>query len=683
MWAMRSQGITILAVIASACVVKACQASAQPPSCPPAGASLRVSVDNPTATSAGALLTGTLLTASCAGGATTYSQTVSCAAGRSDCLAAVTGLASGVWKHQISVGAQNQYTKSIIVAADPAGAANTIAWVVFKTVLTVDSTDDVSSTLTPQCPSAPATHACTLRAAMSAGATADPPLLVQFDPGVFPPGTPTSVRLTDAATLPIAGYRMVVDGTDPNGDPTFRGDPFNRVVVLPSGGATIVVSNELASLRGLFVQRPTLADGATPKDVILFDGASAQQNLVVNCKVDGGGGALTSKSAAHDCIEGLNGAGLNWAGANVVQNSEVTACPDKGIKATTLAYLTVHDSWVHHNIGGGIQATLSGNIEADRNVVEYNGYNATSQVFFDANGLAANGADANTPSIPSVLHTHGNIIRLNSARGISVQELSTAVITSDLSCGARNAGTGGQNGIAIFNSTGSPASATVRGTAVVYNPRNGVTIANESTADCGQSGSDAGNNAFTRNATKRSLGGHNFDNSGTQSNLPATGNQWQRCYAHSNRPGTICDGKVSMDVSGVVAVTPPQPHRADAAALPVRITGFFPTKAKAGDLVHVTGSGFNAIDGYAVGGNCFTSIQRQNKCSPRVAGTCVEYEASPEIWTPLLVQSVTPTEIVVQLPRDITCSQAVTVRVRRIDHKGAMVMGTGTFCTNS
>lgn len=611
-----------------------------------------------------------------------YVQTVTCATGVTDCVT-VTGLASGIWKHQITAGAQQQYQKSIVVAADPSGAPNTVSWMVFKTVLTVDRTDDVSTNPTPQCPSAPGTQTCTLREALSAAERAVAPALVQFAPAVFPAGIPTTILLSQSTSLPINGSQMAVDGTDPNGEPRFRGDPYNRIIELPSAGATFVFENQLARVSGLFFQRPTLVDGATPGDVIRFDGTSGltQQNLLVHCKIDGGGESLTTKSTAHDCISGINGAGLDWSGANVVQETEITSCPDKGVKATSLAYIAVRDSWVHHNIGGGLQATLSGNIEADRNLIEYNGYNATAQVFV-ANGIAVNGADAATPLVPSVVQTHGNIIRNNGLRGISVQELSTATITNDLTCGTANSGTSGQNGIAIFNSTAEAASATVRGTTAAYNGRNGATVANQSAGDFGQNSPDGGNNAFAQNATNPSLGGHNLDNSSTQQGLPALNSQWQHCYADPAHPSATCDGDLSLDINGAVTLSPTQPYRADSGSLPIAIQKLSPSKAVGGDLVHISGSGFNAIDSYPQGGNCTTTIEQNNTCSPLV-GNCVQYEASPGVWVDLSVRSVTPTELVVQMPLAFACVGPVAIRVRRLDYTGAVVSGDATFCTNS
>lgn len=650
------------------------------PTCPLGGATLTIAVDNQTGVAQSVTLSGTMLTGSCSGGTSSFSQTVTCAPGLTNCLTTA-GLRSGIWKHQISVGAQKQYKKSVIIAADSNAIANTISWVAFGNVLTVDRTDDVASNPAPQCPSPPGSRTCTLRKAIATAPTLAAPVLVRFDSTVFPASIITTVQLTQLSDLSIAADDMVIDGTDANGNPTFRGDPYRRVVKLPSGSSFIFTNNR-ASLIGLSIQRPALSAGAQPRDIIVFDGTGgqAQQNRVVNCKIDGGAGALTTKLTAQDCIEGYNGAGVDWASANVVQNAEVTRCPDKAVKATLSAYVKVQDSWVHHNIGGGIQATMGGNIEADRNVIENSGYNAKTLVFPEANGLAANGAYAGTPDIGSVLQTDGNIIRNNAMRGISVQELSAATLTNDLTCGAKNSGTGGQNGIAIFNSSASTASALVRGVAAVYNGRNGATVVNQSVADFGRASPDDGNNAFTQNATKSTLGGHNFDNSSSEPNMQASGNQWQHCYADPAHPGATCDGNAGLDISGVDSA-PRQPYRAAATEVPVQIASFFPTKAKSGDLVRIVGAGFNAVDGYPAGGNCTTTIQKSNSCGTPIRGTCVQYQSAPGVWTALQVQSVTPTTLVVKLP--FTCSQPVAVRVQRLDYTGVPVAATATFCTNS
>lgn len=657
--------------------------TAAAPGCPGGGADLLIVVDNQTGGPQSVTLTGTLLSPSCPGGISTFTIVAACTPGGNGCVQSLSGLAPGLWLHRISAGAQSQYKKSIVVAADPNGFPNVISWVAFRTVLTVDRTDD-SADPTLQCPSPPGMHTCTLREAMSAGSTAPAPLLIQFDPLVFPVGVPTSVQLAQPTPLPMAGYRMTVDGTDANGNPTFRGDPYSRLIDLPAS-AGISVTNSLCSLIGLSLQRPTLSARARPGDVVVFNGAGGpvQQSAIVNCRIDGGGGALGDKLDGQDCIEGINGAGSNWDAADLVDNTELTACPDKAVKVTTRAYLTVHDSWVHHNIGGGIQATLSGNVRAQRNLVEYSGYNRSAQVFLAANGLSANGASTSSLTTPSVLDTDGNIVRNNSARGISVGALSTAAISNDLSCGAINNSTGGQNGVAIFNDPPDPpAAATIRGTAMVYNGRSGATVTNGSRADFGQNSLDGGNNAFTQNAVNGSLGGHNLDNSAHQTNLPAIGNQWQHCYADPQQPAPACDGSISLDVNGSVDFSGPQPNRADARTLPLVIREVSPTKANAGGLIHIRGNGFDAIDGYPAGGNCTATIEQNNRCGGTIVGNCVQYEVSPGVWTDLTVESVTPAEIVVRMPPGFTCFHPVTIRVQRLDYTGTPVGATGLFCTN-
>src|SRR5262249_35721441 len=151
---------------------------------------------------------------------------------------------------------------------------------------------------------------------------------------------------------------------------------------------------------------------------------------------------------------------------------------------------------------------------------------------------------------------------------ISVQELSTATITNDVSCGASNGGSGGQNGIAVFNSGSDTATARVRGTTAVYNARNGVTVSGQSSADCRRDALDPGNNAFTQNATRPTLNGANADNSTVPAlALLAAGNQWQHCYANPLPLTAACDGQLALDMDGAVLWLPAQPQRDAAATL--------------------------------------------------------------------------------------------------------------------
>jgi hypothetical protein len=255
-----------------------------------------------------------------------------------------------------------------------------------------------------------------------------------------------------------------------------------------------------------------------------------------------------------------------------------------------------------------------------------------------------------------------------------VSGLSAASIADSVLCG--NDGGDARNGVAILSDQNAPA-AVVRGSAMVLNGRHGASVSHPAAADFGDAGS-GGNNAFARNAV--SVPGANFS-ADTAAPVSAIGNQWERCYATPATPAATCDGDITSDTVGAVLFDPAQPHRAAASDLPVEIDGVFPPKAAAGALIHISGSGFDAIDAYPAGGNCELAVQQNNRCNP-LTGNCVEVEVAPGSWASLAVIGVTPTQIMAQLPSTVSCVQPMTLRVRRRDHTDNVVSATTTFCTN-
>ena len=151
----------------------------------------------------------------------------------------------------------------------------------------------------------------------------------------------------------------------------------------------------------------------------------------------------------------------------------------------------------------------------------------------------------------------------------------------------------------------------VRGTTSVYNNRNGVFIDGQGHAniDFGRNvghPSGIGNNAFTMNAvvapnpTPGVSGPRNFRNSAA-AGVMARHNQWQRCGT-----GATC-GSIANDVLGTITSDPPQPQRSiDLNLYPLQISAVSPMRVRPGQLLRIFGSGFNAIDGYPVGGDCDT-----------------------------------------------------------------------------
>lgn len=685
--------------ILCAMVISARAFAGQP--CPAGGASLRVNVDNRSGATSTVQMKGSRAGGTCnesgLGLQLVYDSTpISCISGQTDCFT-VSNLAPGIWRNQIIVTTpnlgQHQYIETIVVGADPAGFANVVNWKVFKSVLTVDRTDDIQ---TAACPSG-GTATCTLRNAMAAGATANAPLLVQFDSTVFPlsntavnidPGYPGNPALT------LDGNGMMVDGRDALGEPSLwiptTGKPrtsYNRIVNLPGTANPIIFKNQDAVIAGLEIKRTLNPGQNQPDDVVIFEGTTTvtNNNVVMNCKIDGGAGGLTSPATGKDGVGSQHKAGSSWAKSNKVRMCEITGAQDKGIKSTLESYVTAEDNWIHHNLDVGIQATLSGRVEANHNLVENNGRNAAgTEVSTSAQGIAANGQADETPTIAAELKTDGNIIRNNLTRGISVREKSIATIKNDYVCGTKKSGTsGGQNGIAILGS-GNAASANVRGSTVVYNGGNGATVNNISTGDFGTNDlSDPGNNAFVKNATVITAA-HNFDDSSTQTNIPAVFNQWEHC-------GTVSSGCnnaniASLDISGTISFTPTQFQRSTAT---FQIDSFVPKKvALQDDFVRIVGRGFNAIEGHPGGGDCTTTPAANNTCgsAPNYTptGTCVQVELTANTWTNMSIQSITPTEIVAKWPDTLGCAKPVNIRVRKLDENGAPLSTSfKKFCTNS
>lgn len=195
-----------------------------------------------------------------------------------------------------------------------------------------------------------------------------------------------------------------------------------------------------------------------------------------------------------------------------------------------------------------------------------------------------------------------------------------------------------------------------------------------------------GNNALAMNGTNK----HNFaygDVAGGAARS-AEGNQWEHCGSGDTCVITSIRNKDVTETGGPVAVDPAQAHRNP--LLPMGITSVSPKKVtERGTPVFITGTGFNAIDGYqsrtptpgVTGATDCESLAAGNKCSP-LQGVCVEFEDDAGVWREADdVLAVTPTLIVVRSP--IVCSKSTNVRVTRQDNSASgptFVMQT--FCTN-
>jgi hypothetical protein len=679
-----------LALVLAAGIARSARAGA--PTCPVGGATLNVDVDNRSGNAQAVTFTGSVQLSACFDSQGnllgSYSGTATCNPGQTTCNdLQFTGLMPGIWTQTITVTVpgqrtQKQYKKTVVIGNT---GPNKIPWTVFKTVLPVDITTDPPKA-EGTCPSPVGQRKCGLRRAIQKAY--DPrtakPVLIQFDEAVFPAGTATTVTLGQNPggnvysppdeNLTLASD-ITIDGTDPNGDPTFRGDSFYRIVQLWTTGSTFRFDGTDGAIIGMSFKRPTLSAGQAPEDVLRFYGSASKRNALLNSQIDGGGANLTAALQGHDCVSptGSSGGNGNWTDANVVQNTELFYCPDKAVKSDFQSYVKVIDSYIHNNLDAGIQATLSGNAQAIRNLVDMSGYNSTTQVNISANGLAANGKDAATPTIPSVLVTDSNIIRNNTQRAISVHGLSQASILRDMACGTSG---GDGNGLSVtsveIDDETDDATATVRGSAFVYNAANGAILGGSSTANFGTSTFDPGDNALMFN-NKGASGGHDFNN--TASSTSAVRNEW-------NGAGCGTGDPCSADKAGDVTISPILPYENSMTTGPS--LSFIPTNPKANQLVHLYGSGFDAVESYAASSSCGSAIF--NRCPPTDAtGVCVQVEIEPGTWATPRVIAVTPTHIAFMMPL-VTCAKPLVVHVtqfRVTDGQGNLVPATGMLCTNN
>jgi hypothetical protein len=157
-----------------------------------------------------------------------------------------------------------------------------------------------------------------------------------------------------------------------------------------------------------------------------------------------------------------------------------------------------------------------------------------------------------------------------------------------------------------------------------------------------------GGNAFTQNNLP--AGDANLRNA-TADIVNALNNQWEHC---GNEPTCDDDAIAARDLNddGLRTVfSPAQAHRAPVAPVIERVS---PSKGRAGDLVRIYGSGFNAIDGHFSELTC-ADVPGRNRCVP-LRGNCVRLGGIEA-----RVEAVTPTMLVVRRPT--TCAAPVPLSV--------------------
>jgi len=541
-------------------------------------------------------------------GVTAYDVTVDCAAGITTC-AQLGDLRPGSWVHTVEVlvpaTGQVQHRNSIVVAKP---LADRLRHRLFPAVATITTTAD--------------NGAGSLRAILQSAPAEPKPLLVQFDPAVFPAGVPTSIVWLSAPP-PLSASQVTLDGIDATGA------VGNRVIDANGGPrAALTVTGGGNHLIGIRLRNA----GNNNRDVLSISGPLAVGNLVEQCIVD--------TAATADAIGVDSQAGTDFAAtANVIRDCEVFGAADKGIKVTTGSHARIEGSWVHDNLNGGIQAALGGHVEAFDNLVE-NNRGATAQ-----NGIAVLGADDNGGEVSfSELDARGNVSRRNGANGLAVRVGASARVRDNYLA------VNGSAGIRVFNDAGPAATAMVEGTCAACNGTDGAVVANDSFADFGGGSLESpGNNAFTQN--NLSGGFENFVNLTSVGPISAIDNQWEHC----GREATCNDAEIrrlDMNNDGAnTLIAPAQAHR----TLQPEVSEVAPLRGRRGDLIRIFGAGFNAIDGHFAEERC-SEVTARNTCVP-LRGNCVQIAG---VAAPL--EAVTPTMLVARWP--FTCTAPVTLIVK-------------------
>jgi hypothetical protein len=463
-----------------------------------------------------------------------------------------------------------------------------------------------------------------------------------------------------------------------------------------------------------------------------------------NSRLDGGAAARRKadcmSTGSKHCIDANDIDTSGFSDAAVVEQSEIRNCYSRGVRIRR-GHLIVRDSWVHHNHRGGLLADATkGKLRTERNVIEEDGNNCPASALCnggsraglscdvpnvggcpgpDDNGCPGgecevNGTFSNEPVACATdttyavdefvvenvvaevdaarLETDGDVVRNGTEDGIVLRENAEADIQNEFICNMA------ANGIDVnHDSTPAPTpKMAVRGTASVFSDR-GVQIHRDNGDPFGRPGNitfgdqnpmgiGPGNNAFTMNGTNK----HNFaygDVAGGAARF-AEGNQWEHCGSGDMCLITSIRNKDVTETGGPVAVDPAQAHRDP--LLPMGITSVSPKKiTERGTPVFITGTGFNAIDGYqsrtptpgVTGATDCESLAAGNKCSP-LQGVCVEFTDDAGVWRQADdVLAVTPTLIVVRSP--IVCSKSASIRVTRQDNSATgSTIAMQTFCTN-
>jgi len=652
-------------------------------------------------------------------------------------------LAPGIWVHHAEVLAPGlaytQHQQSLVIL-DPA-TPNRVTWRLFRSLLTVNQGDDAGD---GDCDAT-----CTLRDAILTATTSLPPTLINFDHPALSNGQGVAtVEITHNEPLRVQAADTRIDGRDASGNPSpmvyFAERVYPLTITLvaenaapgsqqpcpctESNGGSLRIQAADVRVQGVALERRLATEGMIccgDVDLVAFDPGS-QNSAIVDSLLDGGARAITTAeespgetgpSSGKDCVD-TDGTETTAGSPNVVENSEIRYCYDRGVKSKA-GHLRLERNWIHHNLRGGVFAQSptdedrAGVVQAIANLIEHNGRNCPSGDPTNCGDLQAvarvDASELSAQGMRSRLVTVGNVVRGGLSQGVFLQEQSGSVLTGDYVCGTEQ----GEDGVGILVKADNPPAIScttsddcplgwtcddslcvpppllmrIRGVTTAYNTDSGVKLQGVAVAEFGTDGTtDAGQNAFVANGTRTK---RNFVNAldPPAPLIAALGNQWENCYPATGAIPDLCDvDRLSdMDTNNdndsvlpdLVDVASPLPHQSHA---PVEISAAAPLRPVQGDLVHITGSGFDAISGHLLETRDCAGLKIGNTCNP-LHGTCVEFLLGAEWIEAEDVLAVTPTHLVVRAPT--TCTSPTMLRVRRIALDGTEVVSEPVpFCLN-
>lgn len=655
------------------------------------------------------------------------------------CTVSVTTRNPGEWKHGISVAStgQKQYQRSAVVA----GTVNDTAWTVFATVKTVTAMYSLQNAIT----SANSSTAPVLIQVDHSSFSGSPATLTVASSSEV--GITNEIVIdgtnSDGHPSPLADFTTRVYPTRLTLNPP---DPKNQAY------ASTLKATAKVGLMGLDIRRILGEDSAiqSANQPIIWLAANSKNSFIRNSRIDGGAAARgsTCNGGIKTCIYGDSIGSTGFADAAMVEQSEVRHCFRRAASIND-GHLVMRDNWLHHNRKGGPLADSNkGKVQLARNLIEDDGKNCPGAMRCTADGTSFGAACTVTSSCPASdgcsgtgefcavdpnyandpvacntsytessvdavvvedntneanaarLETDGDVVRNASGHGILLRENAEADINNTYICGM------GSNGIDV-NHDPTPAPTPkmfVNGSAMAFNAR-GVQIHRDQTVsntpgrpanisfgdhagDPPPTPSNPGNNAFTMNGgTEENFA---YSDQGGGADRFAEGNQWEHCGTTNTCNVTMIQNKDVNSTAGNVYVSPSQAHRNP--SNPLSILAVSPTKVtRRGAVVTITGTGFNAIDGYApraptpgTGATDCESLADGNKCASQggLRGVCVEFQDDNNAWIPADdVIAVTPTTIVVK--SSIACSKGRSVRVTRQDNAlGGYTEYIKNFCTN-